>query len=228
MTTALAPLLLILTFVAVTALWLKRLHVSLPDALQLLLQLRSPRLRRNHALEHATLNVLEERHGPIELVGHAVSDGFRIAGRIEPLELLDAAFEALRRLQRGESRLAIYSRCAPSLLGAVLLVAAALLVFVLAQGLALPQLALLLCGGLALLPGLSRMLQRFITTSTDVYGMSIEGLGPVREYLRADLAVSECIVRIRPRVRRIYDPRARYGQYAYANARVSQRNCAAL
>mgnify|MGYP001321711127 CR=1 FL=1 len=69
--------------------------------------------RRNHALEHATVNVLEQRYGRRLLAsGFAEADGFFINGvGPDPRVVLDAAQEALRRLQAGESELAIHPRC---------------------------------------------------------------------------------------------------------------------
>jgi hypothetical protein len=222
-TPVLLCLLLALLLIA-TMLWLWRLQAPLPDAWRELLLLRQWTLRRNHAIEHATANVLEERHGRCGLVGHATNEGFRIAGAIEPLELLDAAHEALRRLQRGERRLAIYSRCAPSYLAAQLLVGASVLLFLLAaRRLVLLDLPLVLAVALVLAPGVSRLLQRFATTAADVQGVGIEGIGPVSQYLRDNLRVSEFSVRIRPLARRSYEPQYQYGRLAPAYATARQR-----
>ncbi len=68
-------------------------------------------VRRNHALEHATVAVLLARHGPTRLAGRASGDGFFIFGDIEEGELTSCAHEALERLQRGESGLAVSPLC---------------------------------------------------------------------------------------------------------------------
>lgn len=221
MTTSLLVLLLSLA----TTLWLRRLQSHPAESLRHLLQLlRDQSLRRHHALEHATVNVYEERYGPSRLVGYALSDGFRIAGPVEPLELLDAAQEALRRLQRGERGLAIHHRCGPSYLAAQLLVGlGALLVLVFTHRLTLLELPMLVAVALVLAPGVSRLLQRFATTATDVQGIAIEGIGPVNLALRNNLWVSEFIVRIKPK-RRAYEPPYRYGQLAPAYSPVRNNN----
>lgn len=224
MSTSLLLLLLLLLLSLVTMLGLRRLQSYPIEALRHLLQLlRYQTLRRNHALEHATLNVFEERHGPSHLVGYALSDGFRIAGAIEPLELLDVAQEALRRLQRGEHQLAIHHRCGPSYLAAQVLVSAGALSFLLAtHRLGLLDLPMIVAVAIVLAPGVSRLLQRFATTATDVQGIAIEGIGPLGQSLRNNLSVYDFIVRIRPKARR-YEPPYHYGKVApaYAPARTN-------
>jgi hypothetical protein len=59
-------------------------------------------VRRNHALEHATISILLSRHGPMRIVGRAVSDGFYIYGDVPTERLRKLADEALLRLQRGK------------------------------------------------------------------------------------------------------------------------------
>src|SRR3989442_6469372 len=68
-------------------------------------------VRRNHALEHATISILLNRHGPMRLVGRAVPDGFYIYGDIPTERLQELADEALARLQRGEADLAVSPLC---------------------------------------------------------------------------------------------------------------------
>jgi hypothetical protein len=68
-------------------------------------------VRRNHALEHATISILLNRLGPMRLVGRAVSDGFYIYGDVPTERLREYADEALSRLQRGEAHLAVSPLC---------------------------------------------------------------------------------------------------------------------
>src|SRR2546422_1174093 len=68
-------------------------------------------VRRNHALEHATISILLNRHGPMRVVGRAVPDGFYIYGDIPTERLQALADEALARLQRGEADLAVSPLC---------------------------------------------------------------------------------------------------------------------
>jgi Domain of unknown function (DUF6391) len=73
------------------------------------------RVRRNHALEHAAITVITERHPQVFLRGRSNSRGFYIFGSIDSAELKSAVEEALRRLRTGEAALAIHPRCGTNL-----------------------------------------------------------------------------------------------------------------
>jgi len=68
-------------------------------------------VRRNHALEHATISILLTRYGPMRIVGRAAADGFYIYGDIPTDRLRELADEALQRLQKGEAHLAVSPLC---------------------------------------------------------------------------------------------------------------------
>ncbi len=86
-------------------------------------------IRRNHALEHATVAVLLARRGPTRLAGRATASGFVIVADLHPDEVEAAAREALRRLRAGEAFLAISPLCGTTLaVGAGLCALAATLV----------------------------------------------------------------------------------------------------
>jgi len=72
-------------------------------------------IRRNHGLEHATVQVLMDRHGPSRLAGRAATDGFYLLAQVEEDELLDCAREALGRMQRGEHGMAVSPLCGTNL-----------------------------------------------------------------------------------------------------------------
>jgi hypothetical protein len=76
---------------------------------------RATRVRRNHALEHAAITIVTERHPAVFLRGRSNSRGFYIFGEIDTEELRSAIDEALRRLNAGESELAIHPRCGTNL-----------------------------------------------------------------------------------------------------------------
>jgi hypothetical protein len=73
------------------------------------------RVRRNHALEHAAITVVTERHPDVFLRGRSNSRGFYISGAISTEELRSSVEEALRRLAAGECELAIHPRCGTNL-----------------------------------------------------------------------------------------------------------------
>ena len=74
---------------------------------------RSPfyRMRRNHALEHATLNLLAKSSPHLHLAGYSDAGGFWVVGNVPIVDLQKAASEALARLANGESALAIHDNC---------------------------------------------------------------------------------------------------------------------
>jgi len=69
------------------------------------------RVRRNHGLEHATLNLLIKKYPGSPFSGHSDRQGFWIIGDISTDELLETAREALKRMREGEKRLAVHSNC---------------------------------------------------------------------------------------------------------------------
>lgn len=80
----------------------------------LLLSLIS-RVRRNHALEHATINVLGERHGDLRLVARSSLWGFYVYGNVPTEGVIAAAQEGLRRLRSGQRRMAVHATCGTNL-----------------------------------------------------------------------------------------------------------------
>ena len=82
-------------------------------------------IRRNHALEHATVAVLLARHGPMRVAGRASLDGFLLFADVESGEIMSAAGEALQRLQAGQSDLAVSPLCGTNIAVAGLAAAAA-------------------------------------------------------------------------------------------------------
>jgi hypothetical protein len=73
------------------------------------------RIRRNHALEHATLQVLAEKNPGLRMAGYSDPKGFWLVGSIETAQVEEAAAEALSRLQGGEQSLAIHPHCGTNL-----------------------------------------------------------------------------------------------------------------
>jgi len=69
------------------------------------------RVRRNHGLEHATLNILAEQHPHLHLAGHSDMEGFWVIGDVSTEDLANAVDLALARMNAGESDLAIHPNC---------------------------------------------------------------------------------------------------------------------
>ncbi|MHB8927021.1 MAG: DUF6391 domain-containing protein [Bacillota bacterium] len=94
------------------------------------------RMRQNHALEHATINVLEDRFGRerVAFIGLARRDGFYLRGPATPALIEEAAWEALSRLSAGEGRLALRPQCGTSVFAANLLLSVTVLIALLGLG----------------------------------------------------------------------------------------------
>jgi hypothetical protein len=139
-------------------------------------------LRRNHALEHATIAVMMEREPGRKLNGFSTDEGFFVQG-VRSLEEVDsAAREAIRRLGAGEKRLAIHRSCGTTIVAANLLTAIFFLAS-LAVGLYLGwPLYLLILGAIilafALRVPLSLLLQRFVTTDADLTNAEVGWVEP--------------------------------------------------
>lgn len=68
-------------------------------------------VRRNHALEHATLHILSRKYKDRGLGGYSDPRGFWIVGDIDTEDIQMAVDEGLQRLRNGESDLAIHPNC---------------------------------------------------------------------------------------------------------------------
>ena len=141
-------------------------------------------LRRNHALEHATIVVMMEREPGRKFNGFSTDDGFFVQGVRSTDEVDGAAREALRRLRAGEKKLAIHRNCGTTIVAANLL-AAVFFLGALGVGLYLGwNLYLLILGGillsLVLRVPLSLLLQRFVTTDADLSNAEVGWVEPAR------------------------------------------------
>jgi hypothetical protein len=142
-------------------------------------------LRRNHALEHATIVVMMEREPGRKLNGFSTDDGFFVQGVRSISEVESAAREAMRRLQNGEKRLAIHRNCGTTIVAANLLAAVFFLVtlgFFLYLGVG--NLYLMILGSVvlafALRIPLSLILQRFVTTDADLTNAEVGWVEPAQ------------------------------------------------
>ncbi len=73
------------------------------------------RVRRNHALEHATMNVLGERYRNLRLVARSSPSGFYVYGDMDTEGVIAAAQEGLRRLKAGQRQMAVHPTCGTNL-----------------------------------------------------------------------------------------------------------------
>lgn len=161
-----------LGFTAQSLFWL----VSGPSQLYGILS--NPRVRRNHALEHATVHVLEERHGPLGISGLAFENGFTVRGDLfDAATVLDAARAALRRLQGGERALAVHPRCGTTAVVANLLAAVVFFLLLAITGrLSLVTVLVALVAAQLAGPAVGVWVQRHVTTDADVSRLEILGV----------------------------------------------------
>ncbi len=141
-------------------------------------------LRRNHALEHATIAVMMEKEPGRKFNGFSTDDGFFVQGVRSIGEVDSAAREAIRRLRAGERKLAVHRNCGTTIVAANLL-AAVFFLGALVLGLYLGwDVYLLILGGIVLslllrVP-LSLFLQRFVTTNADLSNAEVGWVEPVK------------------------------------------------
>ncbi len=136
-------------------------------------------IRRNHALEHATIAVMLGRQGPMRVVGRASPDGFFVWANVATDKLREFADEALGRLQRGEAHLAVSPLCGTNLVVAGILAGAgsymaASLGRRRLDGLSSAVIAALV--GVAAAQPLGRLVQKHYTTLPDLKDVEIVGV----------------------------------------------------
>ena len=133
-------------------------------------------VRRNHALEHATIAILLGKVGPnTRLVGRATGDGFYIYGKVPTDKIHESAAEALARLKKGESQLAVSPLCGTNLAVAGVLAGLASLL-ALGNRSRWERVPNVLMAAVVAVVGaqpLGRVVQRYVTTSADVQGLDI-------------------------------------------------------
>jgi hypothetical protein len=131
------------------------------------------RLRRNHALEHATIHLLSARYPWGTFIGRSDTQGFYLFGDVAGSAVLQAAEEALNRLRAGEARLSIHPNCGTNLLTSGVLGASAAFAAFAGTSSArsrlsrLPMAVLLTALALLMAQPLGTALQRSVTTQAD-------------------------------------------------------------
>ncbi|MDI3540605.1 MAG: hypothetical protein PWP66_143 [Thermosediminibacterales bacterium] len=136
------------------------------------------KLRQNHALEHATINVIQEYYGKeLLLSGFAKENGFYIRGPIRPELLEEAAKVGLARLNAGDTYLAIHEKCGTSIAMSNFVASVVFLLFLFKLGyfnLFNILVAMVLANMFG--PLLGKMTQQFLTTTHDVSDIEIIGI----------------------------------------------------
>ncbi len=144
------------------------------------------RVRQNHALEHATITLLSQRYPRQPLAGYSFPGGFLVLGNIPMEAIRSTALEALSRLQNGEWQLAIHPHCGTNLLTTALLAGFLGWISLIRASSrkekvgTLPLTIGLVMTGVVLSQPLGPLLQKHITTSSDLRGFSIVDVVPVK------------------------------------------------
>ncbi len=136
-------------------------------------------VRRNHALEHATIAVLLRKIGhDIRMVGRATRDGYYLYADVPTDVLEECTYEALHRLKAGEGYLAVSSLCGTNLAVAGALAGAASLLAV-GDGKRSDKLpSVVFASMLAVIAAqpVGRLVQKYLTTSPDLADTEIVGI----------------------------------------------------
>jgi uncharacterized protein YqhQ len=155
----------------------------MPNALQSILNNPTiSRIRRNHGLEHATIHMMSRRHPNTTFIGRSDWRGFFFYGNVSTEELKQAVEEALSRLRRGESRLALHANCGTNFLTTAAMVATASFLALMGTGkedrpgdrlLRLPLAIVAAVFALIVSQPLGATLQKRLTTSSDPGSLEI-------------------------------------------------------
>jgi hypothetical protein len=144
----------------------------------------SERVRRNHALEHATLHVLAREMPHLSLVGRSDGQGFALYGEVDTESVRHAAAEAYERLRAGETYLAVHPNCGTNMAVGMLLAAGALALSLLSSRRSKaprwPLAVLGVAGALTLSVPLGPEVQRRWTTYPDMDGVTVTEVVCVR------------------------------------------------
>jgi len=139
-------------------------------------------IRRNHALEHATITLMLARQGPMRVIGRAATDGFYVYANVATDRLEEFAQEALGRLQRGEASLAVSPLCGTNIAVAGVLAGTASFVALAGRRSFFDGLSRAVTASMIAIVAsqpLGRLIQKNYTTSPDLAGVRIIGVETV-------------------------------------------------
>jgi hypothetical protein len=160
------------------------------------------RVRRNHALEHATLQVMAEKNPRLRMAGYSDPNGFWLMGEAETHEIEEVARQALRRLRGGESSLAIHPHCGTNLVTTSLLAGAAAWLGMLGSGRTtrdrlerLPMVISLVALTMMASQPLGPYIQEHVTTSPSAQGMENMQILKIERVQRGDVPVHRVLTR---------------------------------
>jgi hypothetical protein len=138
------------------------------------------RVRRNHALEHATLQVMAETNPQLRMAGYSDPRGFWLIGEAETADIEAGVRQALDRLNGGESSLAVHPNCGTNLVTTGFLAGAFAWLGMISGGRTtrdrlerLPMVISLVTLGMLVAQPLGPYIQAHVTTDAATQGMEI-------------------------------------------------------
>lgn len=138
------------------------------------------RVRRNHAVEHATLQVLAESNASMRMAGYSDPNGFWLLGEMETPRIEAAVQQALARMRSGERSLAIHPHCGTNLVTTGFLAGGLAWLAMLGMGRStrdrverLPLVISLVTLAILAAQPLGPQMQALVTTSADVDQMEV-------------------------------------------------------
>lgn len=145
--------------------------------LQLWKLFKNRRVRQNHALEHATINLLEEAAPDQKIAGLSLEDGFFVFAPLSPILIEKAARKGLKLLKMGQGNLAIHTECGTSS-GVVAFITSLIFLglFIFYGVISLLFLPFILATAWLMGRYLGPVTQRFLTTSTHLENVEILGV----------------------------------------------------
>lgn len=138
-------------------------------------------IRRNHGLEHATINLLSKMIPGSSFAGYSDHKGFWIVGDVSTDVLLETAQQALTRMKAGERGLAIHANCGSNYVTAGVLAGSLAWLATLGSGNSFkkkfdrwPLLVMLVTGALIVAQPLGPKVQEHVTTSGEPGNLAIK------------------------------------------------------
>lgn len=157
------------------------------------------RVRRNHGLEHATINVLNKKYPNVRMGGMSTPFGFTIIGEIDSETVAEGAIEALKRLRAGESSLTQHPNCGTNFAVSGLMAGFAAWLGMLGTGKKqgdkwerLPLAVLLATIALILTRPLGPIVQQRITTAGDPEALELDR---IETFIRAGVRMHRIVTR---------------------------------
>jgi hypothetical protein len=157
------------------------------------------RVRRNHALEHATLQILAQANPGLRMAGYSDPSGFWLVGDVPTEAILAAAQLAVGRLEGGEHSLAIHPNCGTNFVAAGLLAGTLAWLGMLGTGRGMrsklerwPLVVSLVTIATIMAQPLGPRLQERITTEARLNGLNVVG---ITRSMRGELPVHHVLTR---------------------------------